>query len=89
MFYAGDRAMPMPVSELEVDEETMQQQVLEGLPWAFTITREARAEWASLDPPNRHGFIHLPRLSGVVGVSSCQHYKHSMYQSHTQICDCA
>ena len=37
----------------EEDEELRQQQVLEGLPWAFTITREARGEWASLDPPNR------------------------------------
>ncbi|KAK9854785.1 hypothetical protein WJX84_000152 [Apatococcus fuscideae] len=39
--------------EAEENEDLKQQQVLEGLPWAFTITSKARTEWASMDPPNR------------------------------------
>ena len=49
--------MPPPAAteeDAEEDEDLQQQQVLEGLPWAFTITSKARTEWASLDPPNRY-----------------------------------
>lgn len=53
---AGLHAVP-PLAdeqeELEEDEDLKQQQVLEGLPWGFTITSKARQEWTHMDPPNR------------------------------------
>ena len=50
----GTGELAQPTEEvLDEDQEIVQQQALEGLPWAFIITREARAEWASLDPVDR------------------------------------
>lgn len=57
---AGLQAVPPLVEEhedLEEDEDLKQQQVLEGLPWGFTITSKARQEWTNMDPPNRSAWL--------------------------------
>lgn len=65
-----DLADPEIVAEPVTEEQLLHS--LEGLPWEFIITKDARQEWARMDPPFRSG-LHQRRQHIHRCSASCLH----------------
>lgn len=64
---------PDPADEEVVAEPvTDELHSLEGLPWEFIITKDARQEWARMDPPFRSG-LHQRRQHIHDALRQCLH----------------